>query len=166
MKRFMTKKVATIGIVAGLVVGGAGVALAYVTLTGTGSGSGDTLSGAQTAQPITLSVHIANNPAITPGQSAAVTFDATNLSNNNVEVTTISFGDVTSSNSACNNVIHNALITPFQFSMATVTENQIVPHNTSNFVLNTPGTLVWTSEASQDQTPCLNEPLTLHVNTP
>ena len=166
MKRFMTKKFVTIGIVTGLVLGGAGAAIAFVTLTGSGSGTGSTTGGATTPQTITLSVHIASNPPILPGGSAVVTFDANNPAANNVEVTSISFGNVTSTDTACNNVIHNALISPFQFSMATVTENQIVPPATMNYVLNTPATLNWANELGQDQTPCLGKNLTLTVNTP
>ncbi len=40
MKRFMNKKVAAIGVAAGLVLGLSGAAVAYFTSTGTGSGSG------------------------------------------------------------------------------------------------------------------------------
>jgi hypothetical protein len=39
MKRFMNKKVAAIGLAAGLVLGGAGAAFAYFTSTGTGNGT-------------------------------------------------------------------------------------------------------------------------------
>jgi hypothetical protein len=40
MKRFMNKKVAAIGLAAGLALGAAGAAFAYFTSTGSGSGSG------------------------------------------------------------------------------------------------------------------------------
>ena len=40
MRRFMTKKVVAIGLATGLILGAAGVAVAYFTSTGTGTGTG------------------------------------------------------------------------------------------------------------------------------
>lgn len=51
MKRFMNKKVAAIGLAAGLVLGAGGAAFAYFTTTGSGTGSAST--GSATALTIT-----------------------------------------------------------------------------------------------------------------
>ena len=48
MKRFMNKKVATIGLAAGLALGAAGAAFAYFTATGTNTGTGSVGTGSWT----------------------------------------------------------------------------------------------------------------------
>lgn len=76
MKRFMNKKVATIGLAAGLILGGAGAAFAYFTSTGSGSGSATTGSSS--------TVNISDNGPFTgllPGGPAQdITVTATNPS--------------------------------------------------------------------------------------
>ena len=65
MKRFMNKKVAAIGLAAGLALGAAGAAFAYFTSTGAGNG---TASVGTTASDI--AVEGTSTPALTPGNSA------------------------------------------------------------------------------------------------
>jgi hypothetical protein len=64
MKRFMNKKVATIGLAAGLALGAAGAAFAYFTTTGDGNGSATTGSGSTVSLVQDTSVVTAD---LTPG---------------------------------------------------------------------------------------------------
>jgi hypothetical protein len=73
MKRFMNKKVAAIGLAAGLALGAAGAAFAYFTSTGSGTGTGSVTAGSSdltytqnvltamypgdSTQPLTVTVH-------------------------------------------------------------------------------------------------------------
>jgi hypothetical protein len=167
MRRFMTKKVAAIGVAGALLVGG-GVAFAVIGLQGTGSGSQTVQSGSTGTAPITLSVHITGSPM--PGQSNVVSFDATNPNPNPVTVSTISFKSFSSSNAKCNELLQN--VDPNQVSMATVTENELIPANTANYNFAWTGTLVWRLDTGTsgtplvDQDPCLGVPVTLTVQTP
>jgi len=63
MKRFMNKKVAAIGLAAGLALGAAGAAFAYWTSGGTGDGSGSTGS----TTPWTVHVDTVTSNTLTPG---------------------------------------------------------------------------------------------------
>ena len=63
MKRFMNKKVAAIGLAAGLTLGLAGAAFAYWTSTGTGDGSGTT----GTTTNWTVTVGNVSTDALSPG---------------------------------------------------------------------------------------------------
>jgi hypothetical protein len=63
MKRFMTRKVVTIGIAAGLTLGIAGAALAYFTATGSGTGHGTV----GTSSPLAVNVSACTGPALVPG---------------------------------------------------------------------------------------------------
>jgi len=75
MKRFMNKKVAAIGLAAGLALGMAGVAVAYFTSTGAGNGSATVgTTGSD------IAVVGTSTPALTPGNSATMTFTAYNYS--------------------------------------------------------------------------------------
>jgi hypothetical protein len=78
MKRFMNKKVAAIGLAAGLALGGAGAAFAYFSAQGNGSGTG--LTGNDTAWTV-------NNPTPTGGplypDQGAETFAFTVSNNSN-----------------------------------------------------------------------------------
>jgi hypothetical protein len=78
MKRFMNKKVAAIGLAAGLVLGGAGAAFAYFSAQGNGSGTG--LTGSTTAWTV-------NSPIPTGGplypNVGAETFGFTVTNNSN-----------------------------------------------------------------------------------
>jgi len=169
MKRFMTKKAAAIGIAASLLVGG-GVAFAVIGLQGTGTGSQTISSGTTGTAQITLSVHINNTPALIPGSSAVISFDASNPNPNPVTVSTISLRSVTSSNATCNDVLQN--LDPNQISMATVSENELIPANTANYIFPHSSTIVWRNDDGTggtpivDQSSCLGVPLTVTVQTP
>jgi hypothetical protein len=71
MKRFMNKKVAAIGLAAGLALGGAGAAFAYFTSTGSGPGSASV--GSASTLTVTQTGSISG---LTPG-SGAVPFTYT-----------------------------------------------------------------------------------------
>ena len=161
MKRFMNKKVATIGLAAGLALGAAGAAFAYFSTSGSGTGS----TTAGTAGNVTLSATIAG--AIVPGDGGQqVTISATNNNATSANVTTVS-GDtplVTSSDTNCQSVITNGASN--QFTFAQVTENQVVPGGGATTQLSVKGTLVWNDSTTQDQTACAGKPLTLHLTTP
>jgi hypothetical protein len=158
MKRFMNKKVAAIGLAAGLALGAAGAAFAYFQTSGSGQGS----TTAGTASTVTLQATIAG--AIVPGDGGqSVTFTATNLNSTSAKVTTISFVSVTSSTPACQAVI---TANPSQFSMTDVSSGTVVPANSTVPVsLAGTGTLVWADSLTQDQTACAGQPLTLHVSS-
>jgi hypothetical protein len=167
MRRFMTKRVALIGVVGALLVGGA--AYAGLTLTGTGTGSGTTTGGTPGTAPVSISVHIAPTPALVPGGSSTVTFNGTNAGTSPVKVTTISFVSVTSADPGCQNLINTAALgaNAVQFSMPTVAENQVVPPS-STIGFTALGTLSWANWVTpfQDQSACVGKPLTLNVATP
>jgi hypothetical protein len=159
MKRFMNKKVAAIGLAAGLVLGIAGAATAYFTTSGTGNGS--TTAGA--AGGVSLTATIAGN--IVPGDGGqTVSFSADNTNATSADISTVSFVSVTAPNAtaACQAVISGD---PGQFSMTQVTENQVVPGNATTSLAVT-GTLVWADSNSLNQTPCAGQPLQLNVSTP
>lgn len=68
MKRFMNKKVATIGLAAGLALGAAGAAFAYFSTTGSGTGSAST--GSATALTITQTDAAGDPSGLVPGGPA------------------------------------------------------------------------------------------------
>jgi hypothetical protein len=88
MKRFMNKKVAAIGLAAGLVLGGAGAAFAYWTAGGSGGGNGTVASSNGT---VTLHASFASG-ALTPGGSVPVTITADNPGTTNLFVTSVADG--------------------------------------------------------------------------
>jgi hypothetical protein len=90
MKRFMNKKVAAIGLAAGLALGGAGAAFAYWTTSGSGSGQATTQSSNGT---LTLNVS-ADASHLYPGGSAPITITATNSGTTDLYVTTVSFASL------------------------------------------------------------------------
>jgi hypothetical protein len=159
MKRFMNKKVAAIGVAAGLALGIGGAAFAYFTTTGAGNGS--TTAGANSGS-ITLHATIAGN--ILPGDGGqSVTFTGDNSNTTTaLFVKTISFVSVTSSDTNCQAVI---TANPTQFHMADVTSNTSVPASGSGVALNGTGTLIWDNSNTQDQTACAGASLTLNVSS-
>jgi hypothetical protein len=163
MRRLKGKKFAAAGLVAVLLVGG-GVAFAVITLTGSGTGAGGTTAGTGASANVTLSVHIASTPALVPGATVPVDFDATNNNPNPVTITTISFVSVTSTNALCESLLSNYP----QFSLAPEVVNQTVPASTSHYGLIPSGALTWANLTSPpvDQDACLGQPLTLNVKTP
>ncbi len=84
MKRFMNKKVAAIGLAAGLALGIAGGAFAYFTSTGAGNGSASVGSTGSN-----IAVEGTSTPALTPGNSATVTFKAYNYATYNQAISNI-----------------------------------------------------------------------------
>jgi hypothetical protein len=156
MKRLINKKVAAIGLAAGLALGGAGAAFAFFSTTG--GGVGDTTAG--TAAAVTLHATIAG--AIVPGDSGqSVTFTADNPTNGDEEVGTISFVSVTSSDDTCQTFLTN---NSGQFSMADVVSNSDVPGKATGHVISGTGTLVWASEGYA-QNACAGAPLELSVSS-
>ncbi len=159
MKRLMNKKVAAIGLAAGLVLGIAGAATAYFTTSGTGDGS----TTAGTAGGVSLTATIAGS--IVPGDGGqTVNFSAVNSNDTSADISTVSFVSVTApdATTACQTMISGD---PTQFSMSQVTENQVVPGNATT-PLTVTGTLVWADSNSLNQTPCAGQPLQLNVSTP
>lgn len=81
MKRFMNKKVAAIGLAAGLVLGAGGAAFAYFTTSATGTGS------ASTGNAVALTGDIVQNgttSGLTPGgPSETISYTVTNSANFN-----------------------------------------------------------------------------------
>jgi hypothetical protein len=158
MKRFMNKKVAVIGVAAGLVLGLGGAAFAYFGAAGQGTGTTTAGSG----HAVTLHAAIAG--AIVPGDGGqAVTFTADNANATSTYVSTISFVSVTSSNSACNTLLNTT--DPGEFSMVQVTSDTTVPASQTGYTLAGTGTLLW-ADGAYDQSACEGAPLTLTVTTP
>jgi hypothetical protein len=82
MKRFMNKKVAVIGLTAGLLLGGAGAAFAY--WTNSGSGNGSALTGAPTG---TVTVNQTSTiTAMYPGDTQTLSGNFTNTGAGAVKV--------------------------------------------------------------------------------
>ena len=161
MKRFMNKKVAAIGLAAGLALGVGGAAFAFFTTSGSGTGS----TTAGTAGTVSLSAVI--DGAIVPGDGGqTVTISATNSNATSAKISTVS-GDtplVTSGNAGCQAVITAGAAN--QFTFAQVTSNQVVPGGGATTALTATGTLIWNDSLTQDQTACAGKPLTLHLTTP
>jgi hypothetical protein len=115
MKRFMNKKVAAIGLAAGITLGGAGAAFAFFTTTGGGTGTG------AVGNPSALVIHQnsitysnATPPgedALVPGTSATVTFTVDNNATSNQQLGTISLASWTSDKAGCDSVTDPGWIT-------------------------------------------------------
>jgi hypothetical protein len=75
MKRFMNKKVATIGVAAGLALGLGGAAFAYFSSTGAGNGSASVGTTGNN-----VAVEGASTPALVPGETTSMSFTAYNYS--------------------------------------------------------------------------------------
>jgi hypothetical protein len=196
MKRFMTKKIAAIGVVATLLAGGA-VAFAYTQGGATGSGNGGTTAGTPSTLPVTLSVTV--TPGITPGGTTAVSFDVSNPNSTPVLLTTISAAFQTTTNpmgsigpvgstggvSGCEGVINSGTdvaLPATQFWLTPVGSSSLsnvpVPENAGGVLvaagavhqpLPTGGTLHWYSTPTStgiNQNACNGAPLTLYVTTP
>jgi hypothetical protein len=84
MKRFMSKKVAAIGLAAGITLGLGGAAFAYFTSSGTGSGS------ANVGQATALSITGGNAAGLLPGATPT----AVSYTMNNTSGTSENFGTV------------------------------------------------------------------------
>jgi hypothetical protein len=105
MKRFMNKKVAAIGLAAGLLLGGAGIAYA-VWLSPNGTGNGHAIGYQSVAANISTQSTNPNNSDGTdlyPGSSVTNTVTITNTNPYPIEVTSISAGSslATGAGGAC-----------------------------------------------------------------
>lgn len=89
MKRFMTKKVAVVGIAAVVAVGIAGGALAFFTATGAGNG---TATVGTTGNNV--AVEGTSTPALVPGESTTMSFTAYNYSDFNQAISSITLSGV------------------------------------------------------------------------
>jgi hypothetical protein len=126
MKRFMNKKVAAIGLAAGLALGVAGGAFAYFVTTGSGSGTGT--AGSASNVTLTQTSITYNGPGSTtnflPGDTATVTWSATSAGNQ--QVGTVSLSNWSSNQAGC-----DPTDLPGSFTMIPVVENQDVPNGTT-----------------------------------
>jgi hypothetical protein len=107
MKRFMNKKVATIGLAAGLALGIAGSAFAYFTSTGTGTGSASTGSsaGLNIAQTNTVSNLLPGGPSETIDYKVTNnTSSAENVGQVTVTVASVTSGTLTGTDSEGNTI--------------------------------------------------------------
>jgi hypothetical protein len=99
MKRFMNKKVATIGLAAGLALGAAGAAFAYYTSSGSGTGTAST--GSTSNVTVVQDSIVYNGPSdgaptsLKPGDTATVAFGITNPGGNQY-VTSVNLASWTS----------------------------------------------------------------------
>jgi hypothetical protein len=151
MKRFMNKKVAAIGLAAGLVLGIAGAAVAYFSSTGSGTGSG--LVGSSHALTINQTGITYNGPGGTsdtpkdfqPGDTSSVTWSVTNTGGSQA-VNSVSLASWTSNVAGCDSTMsYNGHAESGWFSMPTVSEsNQDVPTGTT--ALANGGTITFNDE--------------------
>ena len=99
MKRFINKKVAAIGLAAGLVLGGAGAAFAYFTSTGSGTGTATTGSATNWTVSVPSTTHTDLTPVSTigTGPSDTLSYSITNAGTGfqNLATATISVASVT-----------------------------------------------------------------------
>ena len=151
MKRFMNKKVAAIGLAAGLVLGVGGAAFAYFTSTGNGTGTGATGS----TQPVTVVQDsiVYNGPSsdagtdLLPVDTATVAFGITNTGGNE-QVSSISLASWTSgSPTTCGSTVTGE---SGWFTMPSVTVGQDFA-NGSDLTTGDSGTITFNDvNASQD----------------
>jgi hypothetical protein len=113
MKRFMNKKVAAIGLAAGLALGVAGAAFAYFTTSGSGTGTGTVgnASGLVLHQASITYSNAGSDNALLPGTSATVTFTVDNNSSGNQQLGTVSLASWTSNKTGCDSVTDPGWIT-------------------------------------------------------
>ncbi len=91
MKRFMNKKVATIGLAAGLLLGAGGAAFAYFTATGTGTGN----ASGYTAVESTVTAATGNGDLYPGGPDTAVNFTVNNPNPYNIQFTGYTLSNLT-----------------------------------------------------------------------
>jgi hypothetical protein len=153
MKRFMNKKVAAIGLAAGLTLGAAGAAFAYFTSSGTGGGSAQV--GTATNDIVVTGTE--TTPVFPGGATGTVTFTVANSGANPEHLTNIHF--VSASASGCSEALGD-------FSMADVpvgTDGTIAAGATAQTITET-GTLVM-GDTGLDQSACEGKTLTLSFTT-
>jgi hypothetical protein len=155
MKRFMNKKVAAVGLAAGLVLGVAGAAVAYWTTTGSGNGTATTASSNGT---LALNVS-ADSTNLYPGGSAPITITATNSGATDLELTTVSFVslsvDATHAAAGC-------LATDYSVGAVSTTATDVLADSTSGTVAT--ATLSMANTAL-DQDACKGATITLNFTS-
>ena len=152
MKRFMNKKVAAIGLAAGLVLGVGGAAFAYFTSTGAGTGTGAT--GSSQALTINQTGITYNGPGGTndtpndfqPGDTANLTWSVTNTGGTEA-VNQVSLASWSSNVSGCSSIsTYNGNAETGWFTMTGGAEsNQQVPNGTT--ALTNGGVITFNNEA-------------------
>ncbi len=101
MKRFMNKKVATIGLAAGLALGAAGAAFAYYTATGQGNGTAT--AGAQKNVSLSVTDVTLNGPG---AAAVSVPYSFTNTAGNGDETFgTVSISNITGYTTGCTSTL-------------------------------------------------------------
>jgi hypothetical protein len=121
MKRFLNKKVAAVGLAAGIILGSAGAAFAY--FSGSGSGNGSASTGSVTGTDLTIS-QTNTVPGLLPGGPAG-TIDLTikNTGSGSEEVGTVT-GTVTAvttgslSSEACSTDFYTVASAPVNVDLA------------------------------------------------
>ncbi len=146
------KKIAAAAAIATVGIGGV-VAYAYWTTTGAGTGSANAASSNGT-----IVLHASFPAGIYPGGSETVSFTADNGGATNLEVQTIHLASVSvdSSHSTC---------AVSDFSMADVTSNTVVPHNSTGYALTGSGTLVYANDMVNSQDACKGATITLNLTS-
>ncbi|MCU1657695.1 MAG: hypothetical protein JWO57_2351 [Pseudonocardiales bacterium] len=155
MRKFSKKQYLAAGAAAVIIAGGAGTAFAYWTTSGSGTGSGT----AATANG-TLGLHASfASDTLTPGNSVPVSFTADNTNSSDLQVgtvhTVVTTTPAVDATGTCN---------ASWFSVADVTENQVITHNTSGTALATGGTLVF-AESGTNQDGCKGATITLTLTS-
>jgi hypothetical protein len=147
MKRFMNKKVAAIGLAAGLALGAGGAAFAYFTSTGAGTGTGTV--GSSSAVTVVQDSITYNGPSdglgtsLKPGDTATVAFGITNPGGNE-HVGAIHLASWTSDKTGCDSTSQPTWIT-----MPDVTVNQDFGTGTDQTTGDT-GTITFNDLGNQD----------------
>ena len=150
MKRFMNKKVATIGLAAGLLLGAGGAAFAYFTSTGGGTGTGSTGSSSNvTVVQDSIAYNGPSNGAPTslkPGDTATVAFGITNPGGSE-QVGTISLASWTSNDPThCDSTLAGQ---SGWFTMPDVPVNTDFPHGPDQTTGQT-GTITFNDSGNQN----------------
>jgi hypothetical protein len=164
MKRFMNKKVAAIGLVAGLVLGGGGVAFAYFTGSGTGTGSGSTGTATNT-----ITVVGTETGALTPGtviSGSNVAFTASNGSNFSQKLSTIHLVSIsaTGEKGTCTPSVGATTASDFTMPDVTVGSDGDLAPNAGPVTLSETGTLTM-NDTTLDQSGCEHATLALTFST-
>jgi hypothetical protein len=160
MKRFMNKKVVTIGLAAGLALGIGGAAFAYFSSTGSGTGTAST--GNTSAVTVVQDSITYNGPSdgagssLKPGDTATVDFGITNPGGNEY-VTSISLASWTSNSpSTCDSGIAGQ---SGWFTMPTVPVGADFAHGTDTTTGKT-GTITFNDDLTHSQDACAGKTIT------
>jgi hypothetical protein len=153
MKRFLNKKVAAVGLAAGILLGGAGAAFAYFTSTGTGSGSG--VVGTATNDLVVTGTE--TTPVFPGGATGTVTFTVANSAANPEHLSNIHL--VSASAPGC-----SAALGDFSMADVTVGSDGTIAANATNQSITETGTLVM-GDNGQNQSACEGANLTLSFTT-